>query len=957
MNSIILTLNRWAEPALGFAWPMLWQSSLLIGLLFILELVFRRKLRPSLRYALWLVALLKLALPPSLALPSGLGWWLRPAAVAPVPPRQVLMVVADGPIQAAQLPAPLSLVRVAPPPARLSAGARALAAWGGVSLGLLAWMLVRWRQVGREAARAVPAPDWLEELSIQARRLSGLKGPVRLRLTDRPMSPAVCGLLRPVILAPRALAEQLPPDQLRTVLVHELVHLRRGDLWLGLLQSLLQVLYWWHPPLWLANARIRRAREEAVDDAVVLALADDAGAYPPTLLEVARLALWRPRVSLGLLGMLESRSFLRQRIERLLDLGPPRRPGQALRSFLAVAAFAALALPMGQAPARAQKPALAAESAAPSPPSPPAVATGEKPEAGGAQATQPAPAAHITINSANVLDESRRKSARLLQDGKLLYEMGKLDEAEARLRLAKEEDPKNAAADYYLDLVAKARHQRALNEPNSPPRPAPNVVTNFTFPSRGRRVMAAKLDRIRLNEVGPFDDVPLSEVVKQLDEWARERDPEGHGINFIIAPYAGASSTTPAGPVQVDPATGLPIAAPVQVDPATGLPIAAQGAAAVDMNAVSVRLPSALYDIRLADLLEVVVKTASKPIKCSVEDYAVVFSPTGRVTVPLYFRTIKLDPNSFLRGIGLSDGSRQSLAGTNSTALIQAGIRDFFTRLGLDMSPPKTVFYGDREGTLLVYATLEDLDVIERALQVLNLGPCELDIEIVCLQLPKAEARAFWEKYGYTSQPASAGGAWTTTLPVAEAQAQLRRWKAAGDTNILSQPHVRAPDGQQTRVSLGYDPTIMTIDAQGHAKPEVVPRSNAFDLTPHVRPDRLGVQLDLVLSAVEFLGYDDPRAFGLTPPESGTNVMPHFRVAQAPASAKPLFGSAMVLGNLTPKDTYPLGDRVPGLAFIPLVQRLFRAGGSLTPDTESLVFLTPTLVEPAANPPRRPAGK
>ncbi|MGO8677539.1 MAG: M56 family metallopeptidase [Limisphaerales bacterium] len=108
------------------------------------------------------------------------------------------------------------------------------------------------------------------------------------------LSPAVCGLFAPVILLPRALAEQLAPDQLRAVLLHELFHLRRGDLWLGFVQALFQTLYWWHPLLWPANARIRRAREDAVDDAVMLALGGGAEAYPPTLLQVARLALSRP---------------------------------------------------------------------------------------------------------------------------------------------------------------------------------------------------------------------------------------------------------------------------------------------------------------------------------------------------------------------------------------------------------------------------------------------------------------------------------------------------------------------------------------------------------------------------------------------------------------------------------------------------------------------------------------
>jgi Flp pilus assembly secretin CpaC len=115
-------------------------------------------------------------------------------------------------------------------------------------------------------------------------------------------------------------------------------------------QTLLQIVYWWHPLLWFANARIRRVREEAVDDAVMLALRDEAETYAPTLLEVAKLAFHRPLASLGLVGILESRSALRQRIERLVNFCAPRKAGLTIVSLFGIAAFTALAVPMGAAP-------------------------------------------------------------------------------------------------------------------------------------------------------------------------------------------------------------------------------------------------------------------------------------------------------------------------------------------------------------------------------------------------------------------------------------------------------------------------------------------------------------------------------------------------------------------------------------------------------------------------------
>src|ERR1017187_2901167 len=77
MNSFIETLNQWGGNFLDLAWPMLWQSSLLIVALFAVDFLFRRKIRASIRYALWLVVLVKLCVPPTLALPTSPAWWVH----------------------------------------------------------------------------------------------------------------------------------------------------------------------------------------------------------------------------------------------------------------------------------------------------------------------------------------------------------------------------------------------------------------------------------------------------------------------------------------------------------------------------------------------------------------------------------------------------------------------------------------------------------------------------------------------------------------------------------------------------------------------------------------------------------------------------------------------------------------------------------------------------------------
>ncbi|HXI73325.1 MAG TPA: M56 family metallopeptidase [Verrucomicrobiae bacterium] len=380
MNSIIEILNHWGGSFLSFAWPMLWQSSLLIAVLAAFDFTFRRKLRASVRYALWLVVLMKLCIPPTLALPTSPVWWLHktpPPVVAKSLPHYTV-TYDNTPLP--QVPQTSLPVVIRPKPA-LNFAAWLLVASAVVSLALFVWLLVRWWQVARlvrgasaaerfseqfnDALRLAGAPSTVsasfKNAQQRAETVLGVPGArqrsVKLKIVNGRVSPAVCGLFRPAILIPQSLAENFSDEQLRAVLLHELIHLRRRDVWVNFLQALLQIVYWWHPLVWLANARIRRVREEAVDDAVMLALRDEAESYAPTLLEVAKLALNRPLASLGLVGIMESRHALRQRIERLVDFHPPRKAGLTLVSLLGILAFTALAVPMGQGPDKVVEPA------------------------------------------------------------------------------------------------------------------------------------------------------------------------------------------------------------------------------------------------------------------------------------------------------------------------------------------------------------------------------------------------------------------------------------------------------------------------------------------------------------------------------------------------------------------------------------------------------------------------
>ena len=99
------------------------------------------------------------------------------------------------------------------------------------------------------------------------------------------------------------------------------------------------------------------------------------------------------------------------------------------------------------------------------------------------------------LSSPGLTAEQKAKVSTLVQDGKLLYEMGKLDEAEAKLKMALKQDPHNEAALYYLNLVSEAKFNRAASQHEAPGVPNSHARTNLVFTGQGRQTIIRKLDR------------------------------------------------------------------------------------------------------------------------------------------------------------------------------------------------------------------------------------------------------------------------------------------------------------------------------------------------------------------------------------------------------------------------------------------------------------------------------
>ena len=174
----------------------------------------------------------------------------------------------------------------------------------------------------------------------------------------RPTLQAVPGLASPLLVGwwhPRILVPEEGGLPSREVLLHELAHLRRRDLWWTTLGRVAVALWWFHPLAWGLTRRLERSAEDVCDDLVVW-WTEDAPGYASQLVGFARAARSRPPFALAGVAITGFRSGLGQRVARLLE--PERKLrvsiGTGGTALLATGAVAMLGLFLAAAPSQGE---------------------------------------------------------------------------------------------------------------------------------------------------------------------------------------------------------------------------------------------------------------------------------------------------------------------------------------------------------------------------------------------------------------------------------------------------------------------------------------------------------------------------------------------------------------------------------------------------------------------------
>ena len=337
-------------------------------------------------------------------------------------------------------------------------------------------------------------------------------------------------------------------------------------------------------------------------------------------------------------------------------------------------------------------------------------------------------------------------------------------------------------------------------------------------------------------------------------------------------------------------------------------------------------------------------------------------------------RTFRVDPKTFYHGLenistqnvnsaitnysggidigdGGPDGSTYVTAKTSASAP-SALARSFFASLGVNLQQPpgKAVFYNDRLGYLFVKATASDLDTIERAIQVLNQVPPQIHIKARFYKVPKGTLLGL-QKFGMSSNSAAQ---FTGIFNATNATAVMHALQARSGTEVLAEPEATTVSGRQTQMRATTVITVVTNTAfeENYTNQNGLVVSNAIvpqtatvetgpvlDVVPYVLSDGYTINLALIPSLTEFLGYDKSTNTTAAHNRAGEKidvpqVLPRFTVRQVATTLNLWDGQTAVLAGL-PEATYVNGSVV--------------TAKPKTDDKELLVFITASIVDPAGN--------
>ena len=313
MNAWIDSLNALSATWLDLLLRASWQGGIALAVVWIISR-FLPRIPASHKVWLWRLAFLKLLVAFVWFSPVALPILPQQTPAVPIGQSIATIVEAEVPTETATLATITETPRVV-----LHLRAWLFLAWSVAVLLCAIRVMRHWRDTRRLLRGSLPLEN--PEVEEIARSLSK-----RLRLRRHPSSsgsptlssPVLVGLFHPRIILPRDLSQSVSPSRLELMLAHELAHVRRKDLlWLWLF-TFGEVLFFFHPLVWIARREWTLATEAACDDLALRATRQTPRDYGEMLVDLVAANSRNNVAPLLAVGMIENANTLKRRLKLMI---------------------------------------------------------------------------------------------------------------------------------------------------------------------------------------------------------------------------------------------------------------------------------------------------------------------------------------------------------------------------------------------------------------------------------------------------------------------------------------------------------------------------------------------------------------------------------------------------------------------------------------------------------------
>lgn len=161
-----------------------------------------------------------------------------------------------------------------------------------------------------------PVDPYWQDLLLDIQQKCNVKKVVGLVESSMVKSIVIIGHFKPIILFPIGWINSMDPKEVEAILAHELAHIKRNDFLINLLQSIVEIIYYFNPFVWWISAQLKEQREHSCDD-VAIGICGDAFSYAKSLVKVQEMQTKENSWAMSILG--SSKLQLFKRVSRMLQ--------------------------------------------------------------------------------------------------------------------------------------------------------------------------------------------------------------------------------------------------------------------------------------------------------------------------------------------------------------------------------------------------------------------------------------------------------------------------------------------------------------------------------------------------------------------------------------------------------------------------------------------------------------